>query len=368
MTLFEDYGLHELINARGVFTPLGVSRTPEPIIEAVAEALRHFFDMAELQEATGRTIAEIAGCEWGAVTNCAAASITISVAAVMAGTDAEKIARLPDTTGMADRVVIQAGHLVDYGQPIEQAIRLAGAEPVVAGTAERCTPQDLETALKSGNVAALVVVDSRLNFGETVPPAQAVALAHAAGLPAILDGAAQDLRLDALIATGADLIAVSAQKYLSGPTAGLVFGKRALVDAVNAQGKGIGRGMKAGKEAVFGALAALKLRQTMDLAAWETVKTREAEAFAARISGLAGVATELVPDPTKGPFCRVHATIDAAVAGKSAGQVISELGAGERPIFVYAEPRWPDTIVLELMELTEAEREAVAARLEAILA
>ena len=368
MNLFKEYELRELINARGVFTPLGVSRTPEPIIETVAEALRHFFDMAELQEAAGRTIAEISGSECGAVTNCAAASITISVAAVMAGTDPEKVARLPDTTGMANRVVIQAGHLVNYGQPIEQAIRLAGAELVVAGTADRCTPQDLETALAAESVAALMIVDSRLNFGETVPSEEAVALAHAAGLPVILDGAAQDLRLDELIATGADLIAVSAQKYLSGPTAGLVFGRRALVDAVNAQGKGIGRGMKAGKEAVFGALAALKLRQTLDLAEWEAVKTREAEAFAARISSLPSVTTELVPDPTKGPFSRVHATVDAAVAGKPAGQVVSELLASERPIFVYAEPRRPDTIVFELMELAEAEREAIAARLEEILA
>ncbi|MGI9384544.1 MAG: aminotransferase class V-fold PLP-dependent enzyme [Methyloligellaceae bacterium] len=368
MDLHKDYGLRELINARGVFTPLGVSRTPEPIIEAVAEALRHFFDMAELQDTTGRTIAEITGSEWGTVTNCAAASITISVAAAMTGTDAEKIARLPDTTGLANRVVIQAGHLVDYGQPIEQAIRLAGAEVVVAGGPDRCTRQDLETALATENVAALVVVDSRLIAGETVPPAQAVALAHAIGLPVILDGAAQDLRLDELIATGADLIAVSAQKYLSGPTAGLVFGTRALVDAVNAQGKGIGRGMKAGKEAVFGALAALKLRQTLDLARWETVKLQEAETFAAHIAGLPGITTELVPDPTKGPFCRVHATIDPAAVGKPAGQVISELAQGDRPIFVYAEPQRPGTIVLELMELTDEEREAIAVRLKEILA
>lgn len=367
MNLHKDYGLRELINARGVFTPLGVSRTPEPIIDAVAESLRHFFDMAELQDATGRTMAEIAGSQWGAVTNCAAASITLSVAAAMTGTDADRIARLPDTTGMANRAVIQAGHLVNYGQPIEQAIRLAGAELVVAGTPARCTRQELEAATAAENVAALVIVDSRLSVGETVPPAHATELAHAIGLPVILDGAAQDLRLGELIATGADLVLVSAQKYLSGPTAGLVFGTRKLVDAVNAQGKGIGRGMKAGKEAVFGALAALKLRQAMDLGQWETVKRQEADAFAARIADLPGLTTELVPDPTEGPFCRVHARIDPAIAGKPAEQIVSELVQGDRPIFVYAEPRTPETIAFELMELTDEEREAVAVRLEEIL-
>lgn len=86
----------------------------------------------------------------------------------------------------------------------------------------------------------------------------AVAAAHAQGLPAIIDAAAQDMRIDDLLKTGADLVLVSAHKYLASPTAGLVIGKKHMVDAVRAQGKGIGRAMKASKEAICDVLATIE--------------------------------------------------------------------------------------------------------------
>ena len=81
---------------------------------------------------------------------------------------------------------------------------------------------------------------------------KAVKLAKNLGVPTIIDGAAQDFRIEELLETGADVVLVSGQKYLASPTAGLVFGKREYVDAVRAQDKGIGRGMKATKEAIIG--------------------------------------------------------------------------------------------------------------------
>ena len=48
----------------------------------------------------------------------------------------------------------------------------------------------------------------------------------------IVDGAAQDLRLRELIATGADLVLTSAHKYLCSTTGGIVAGRKELVDAV----------------------------------------------------------------------------------------------------------------------------------------
>ena len=61
----------------------------------------------------------------------------------------------------------------------------------------------------------------------------------------------------------ADLVLVSAQKYLASPTAGLIIGRKRLVHACRAHEKGIGRAMKATKEAVIGVLAALEERQNL---------------------------------------------------------------------------------------------------------
>ena len=54
---------------------------------------------------------------------------------------------------------------------------------------------------------------------------------------------------------GADLLLCSAQKAMGGPTAGVIAGRRELVRACYAQQRGIGRPMKAGKEAVMGTIA-----------------------------------------------------------------------------------------------------------------
>jgi len=367
MNLHERYGLRHIINARGTFTPLGVSRTPEPVIEATAEALRHFFDMAELQRVAGGRIAELTGAEAACVTNCVAAGITVAVAAAMAGADAARIAQLPDPAGMNRCVVVQAGHLVNFGQPVEQAVRLSGAEVLTAGDADGCLPEILDARLAEDGVAALLIVDSRLSWGDNVSAAEAVALAHARGLPVILDGAAQDLRLPALLATGADAVLVSGQKYLSSPTAGIVLGRTDFVAAILAQEKGIGRAMKAGKEDIIGALAAVEYRQTLDLDAWSAERRAEAEEFAAALGTLAGVSTRLVADPTHGPFWRVHADFDDARCGRPAGDIAHELAAGDPPIYVFEADAAQGTLNFELLSLGADERRTIVDRISEIV-
>ena len=226
MTIHDRHGLTKVINARGTFTPLGVSRSSARVGRAVAEALQGYVVIDELQELASRKIADFAGSEAGAVTHCTAAGITLSIAATMTGTSQDRIAALPDTKGMPDRVVLPANHAVDYGHPILQAVRLAGATPVLAGSVDACSIIDLESELDHADSCCLLLVSSRLTTGRPVDLASAVDASHRRGIPAILDGAAQDMRIGELTATGADLILVSAQKYLASPTAGLVIGRR----------------------------------------------------------------------------------------------------------------------------------------------
>lgn len=367
MDLHKHFGLRHVINARGTYTPLGVSRSPEPVIEVASEAFRHFFDMAELQDTAGRVISDLYGCEWATITNCAAAGITLSVAAAMTGTDMEKVAQLPDASGMANGVVIPAGHLVNYGHPNEQAIRLAGARVLIAGDRHGCTAESLEQALGTEGVVALLLTDSRLCQGENVPNPEAVELAHRRDIPVILDGAAQDLRLPELLATGADLVLISAQKYLSAPTAGLVMGRRDLVDAVRLQDKGIGRGMKAGKEAVLGALAALEHRQKRDMGSWEKTKKEEAKAFAEQLTKIPFVTSKLVRDPTGGPFWRVHATFDPEQSGKSATEIAKALREGRPRIFPFETLVEEGTLNFELISLSKQEHGIILNRLAEII-
>ena len=77
-----------------------------------------------------------------------------------------------------------------------------------------------------------------------------------------------------------------------------------LVDAVYLQNRGIGRPMKAGKEAIFGAMAALEYRQRQDLAAWTAEQDRKVQLILDQLSGVAGLTLQVDADPNGCPFSR----------------------------------------------------------------
>ena len=56
MTLHERYGLSQVINAAGSFTPLGVSRSSAGVARATGEALTQFFVIDQLQDALSAAI------------------------------------------------------------------------------------------------------------------------------------------------------------------------------------------------------------------------------------------------------------------------------------------------------------------------
>lgn len=368
MEIKKTYQLTEIINAAGTFTPLGVSRSSPEVARITAQALTQFFIIDELQDVASYTIADWCGAEAGTITHCVSAAIVLSVAAAMTGDSSDAIAALPETKNLSNRVVLPAGHAVNYGHPILQDLRMAGAIPVLAGSNDQCSLKDLEGQLNKSSVACLLLVSSRLVSGEPVDMTKAVAAAHAQGLPAIIDAAAQDMRIDDLLKTGADLVLVSAHKYLASPTAGLVIGKKQMVDAVRAQGKGIGRAMKASKEAVCGVLAAISERRKMDIAAWRDSQQEKANLFVRQANKLPGIKASLQADPAGMPFSRVHLAVENNGAGLSAESLAARLRLGQPSIWVMTHALSKGQIILELVPLNNNELELIISCLSEILA
>ncbi len=367
MSFRERYGLSRVINARGTFTPLGVSRSPDAVRAAVGEALSDFYVMDELQDVASRQIAQWAGTEAGTVTHCVAAAITVSVAAVMSGESPANIAALPDTAGMRNRIVLPACHAVNYGHPIEQAIRLAGAIPILAGESDNCQYSDIEEAISHPDNAGVLLVSSRLTRGEPLDFPAIVAAAHRRGLSVIIDGAAQDMLIEQLVATGADLILVSAQKYLAAPTAGLVAGRADRVWAVRAQEKGIGRGLKASKEAILGVIAALEERGNWNSESWSEEQALKVSRFLEAAGRLEGVSAYAAPDPTGLGFERVHLKVDVASGNGGARQLAENLKSGDPSIWVMDHRLDEHELVFELVQLHEAEIDSILSRLSELL-
>lgn len=368
MDLFQKYGLRRVINACGKMTHLAGAIVLPEIAAAASESLSHFFVLDELQAAAGKMIAEATGAESGCVTACTAAGITLSVAASMTGTSLPRVLQLPDTDGMASRVLIQKGHCVNYGNPITQAIRLAGATAVELGTVNRCGPDFIRYEMEKGGVTAIVHVESHhtVRYG-WVPLPEVVALAHEFNVPVIVDGAAQDQRLRELIATGADIVLTSAHKYLCSTTGGIVCGRKDLVDAVYLQNRGIGRPMKAGKEAIIGAMAALEYRSKQDVATWTAEQDRKMHLVLESLTGIDGLTLSIDPDPNGCPFSRARLTLDSAASGYSAAALRDALEDGDPTIVVRAHHSDEGYINIDAIEMTDDEIEFTCTRVRELL-
>jgi D-glucosaminate-6-phosphate ammonia-lyase len=129
-------------------------------------------------------------------------------------------------------------------------------------------------------------------------------LAHRAGLPLIVDAAAEeDLRQ--YVAAGADLVCYSGGKALGGPTSGFIVGRADLIEACELQGYGIARPMKVGKEQIMGLMAALDGYPPAD--AWRDVLADLFEALAP----MPGIRVARVPDRAGRDIERVGVTPDA---------------------------------------------------------
>ncbi|WP_410837136.1 aminotransferase class V-fold PLP-dependent enzyme [Paraburkholderia sp. SIMBA_030] len=353
-------------------TSLGASIVSAPVIDAAAQMLRQFVEIDDLQRKASAVIAQACGSEAGYITASCSAAITLGIAATMTGDDHGLIERLPDTSGMPgtrNEVVIQTGHLVNYGAPVDQAIRLCGARVVPVGAATEAHGYQLNTAITERTTAALYVVSHHtVQFG-MIPLEEFIAVAHAKGVPVIVD-AASEYDLKRFIEAGADLALYSAHKFLGGLTAGIVAGKKALVRAAYFQNGGIGRGMKVGKEGIVGAIAALEQWQRRDPVAIRARERGYLTLWRETLNRCNGVWAEIDADPTGNPLDRLKLHIDPKQARITAWDLADALArppAGEAPVIVRDHEAELHFFFLDPCNLHPGEEQIVLARLIAEL-
>lgn len=367
MDLYEKYRLTRVVNACGKMTHLAGAAVLPEIAAQVEAALPRFFDLDELHACAGEVIAQATGAEWGCVTACTAAGLTLSVAATMTGMDLGNVAQLPDTTDMKNRVVLQKGHAVNFGAPLTQAIRLAGARVIEIGTVNKAETFQLESAIDDQTAAVMFVVSHHTVRYGCVPLEEVVRIAHKRDIPVIVDGAAQSFLLGEIVAAGVDLAVCSGHKYLSGTTAGIVCGRKDLVDAVLLQNRGIGRPMKVGKEGILGALAALEYRMRLDVQAWEAEQMRKVKFVLDQLLEIEGVKVSVEPDPNGNPFSRVRLDVDSEVVGLSARTLAQAMADGEPSIRLRAHHCDEGYVVVDSIELTDKEVALTCERLQSLL-
>ena len=262
---FLRWNLTPLVNASGTMTGIGASRVPDEVRATVDRILASFVDMDELQSRAGAVIARVTGAEAGCVASCTAAAMSQTIAACLTGANLAKIESIPTVAGER-RVLLPMGHMVNYGAPVGQAIRLAGVEVVPVGTAAACETWHLADAVAEGAAAALYVVSHHTVRENELPMDVFIDICREHDVPVIVD-MASEYDLTGPVALGASAAIYSGHKFLAGVTSGIVAGRSDLIRATYLQHRGIGRTMKAGKESVVGAMAALEIWEKRDHAA-----------------------------------------------------------------------------------------------------
>ena len=296
--VYSRFGVTPLINAGGTHTTHGGSSMRQEVREAMSLAAESFVDLVELKRATGDFVAEITGAEAGLICSGAAGGLVLSTAAVMTGTDPAKIAQLPNTDGLKNEILTQANNPAGYMKCHEYA----GATLTFAGDENGATADQLRKAIGDRTAAALYTYAYGPTRGGLSAP-EVAEIAHEAGIPLIVDGAAMlppKSNLTKYIAEGADLVTFSGGKYIGGPqSAGLLAGRADLIEAAlenSGPSMAIGRPQKVGREELIGMATALQLFVETDDEERMADMFAKAEHIRSKIDGLPGVGAEVVLD------------------------------------------------------------------------
>ena len=289
-SIYRAIGVEPVINCRGTFTIIGGSVERPEVLAAYKEASRHFVQYDELAEGVGRRLAEITGAEWGMIPDGCAAGIKHVTAACVTGGNPEKLIRIPDLTGMDKTQVI----IPRYSRnAYDHAVRNIGVEIVMVET-----PEELTCAINAKTAMIYLVAGRGSEKGQPLSLETIVEIAKPAGIPVLLDAAAEDLTIPCIhLERGADVVAYSGGKAMCGPQgAGLLLGnKKLLMSAWQASSPhhGPDRDNKISREEIMGMLAAVEAWVVRDHAAeWQTWLAR-LDHIAQRVLQIPGVKTDV---------------------------------------------------------------------------
>ncbi len=357
---FRELGVRPFINAAGTYTAMTASLMPPEVMEAINYASRQYVMLDELHDRVGQRIATLLRAEAAMVTAGAASALTLGTAAVLTGTDRQKIVDLPDLSRMKSEVIIQKAHRFGY----DHAVRNCGVRLV-----EVETPEELERAV--GEKTAMMLFYNNNNKEGRIPDEEFARLGKKHSVPTFNDAAADVPPVENFwkyTGMGFDLVAFSGGKGIRGPqSAGLLLGRKDLIEAarLNAppNGNTVGRGMKVNKEEMLAMLVAVELFLQKDHAREQREFERRADLVRASATAVRGVKAEIFVPPIANHVPHVRITWDGADEAAATAAVKAMLD-GEPSIAIRSEG---PTLVVGVWMMQPGEERVVARRLRQVL-
>lgn len=244
LELITPPSLRPVINATGVIvhTNLGRSILAEKVLKSFRPIAGGYSNL-EYDLNQGRRgsryshvediLKELTGTEAAMVVNNNAAAVLIAL----------------DTLAGEREVIVSRGQLVEIGGSfrIPDVMRKSGAKMVEVGTTNKTHLADYEEVISPETALLLKVHKSNfqiVGFTEEVSLAELVKLGSRQGIPVMEDlgsgcfvdlsshGLTKEPTVQETLAAGADVVTFSGDKLLGGPQAGIILGRKDLVDAI----------------------------------------------------------------------------------------------------------------------------------------
>ncbi len=384
--------LRPLVNATGVVihTNLGRSPLPPSVIrhmEAVAAGYSNLeYDLAKGERGSRYShveaiLCELTGAEAALVVNNNAGAVLITLASLAKGRE----------------VVVSRGELVEIGGSfrIPDVMARSGAVLKEVGATNRTHLRDYEAAIGEETALLMKVHQSNfqvVGFTKAVSGEELAALAHSRGLPAYEDlgsGNLVDLRRFGLryeptvqdaVASGMDVVSFSGDKLLGGPQAGVIVGRRELLERIKRNP--LNRALRIDKLTLAALEGLLRLYREPERAVEEIPTLRMLTMPAERIRrravrlarrlrglGLEGASFEVVPCVSRVgggamPLQELRSWGVAVEAGMGASRLEERLRNHEPPVIVRVED---DRVVMDLRTVLSGQNSQILQAVSTVL-
>lgn len=237
-----EYPLRKVCNATGIILHTNLGRAPlgKIHLDAISQAICGYSNLEYDLECGKR------GKRWLHYGDLAA-KISGTEAAIAVNNNAASLTLIFSTLAKGKEVIVSRGESIEIGGRfrIPEVIEQSGAVLKEVGTTNRTRISDYEKAINENTGALLKVHTSNyrvVGFTEEAALEEIVELGKKYNLPVIMDlgsgvfvdlekyGLAHEPTVQEQVKKGADLVCFSADKLLGGPQAGMIVGKKNLIE------------------------------------------------------------------------------------------------------------------------------------------